>query len=124
MNFDDMIIEYDSYTAELKNFKSYLLADNPVINNKILGGIRTEHIIESIEYNIEHNAYNSKSIASKYAIGIAQFFRFATSNGWFTNDNLIQEINIFLCLIYLWHQIRSTVHKSLKTCRYVASCHL
>lgn len=48
MNFDDMIIEYDSYTAELKNFKSYLLADNPVINNKILGGIRTEHIKKAL----------------------------------------------------------------------------
>lgn len=95
MNFDDMINEYDSYVAELKNFKSYLLSDNPIINNKILGGIRTEHIIESIEYNIEHNDYNSKSIASKYAIGIAQFFRYATSNNWFSNDNIIQEINMY-----------------------------
>jgi len=95
MNFDAMITEYDSYVAELKNFKSYLLSDNPIINNKILGGIRTEHIIESIEYNIAHNDYNSKSIASKYAIGIAQFFRYATANNWFSNDNLVSEINMY-----------------------------
>lgn len=59
----------------------------------ILGGIRTEDIIKSIDHNIEFNQYASKSIALKYVSAIAQFFRFAEAEHWFQNDNLKDDIN-------------------------------
>jgi len=90
-----MIEAFGEYIAELKNFKSYLLEDSPNISTKLLGGVRTEHIIDSIDYNIKHNGYGSKSIASKYAIGIAQFYRHANQNNWFTNDDLLKKINAY-----------------------------
>lgn len=95
MNFDEMINEYGTYIPELKNFKSYLLSDSTNINTKLLGGIRTEHIMESIDYNIRHNGYTSKSIASKYAIAIAQFYRYATQQNWFTNHDFLNHINMY-----------------------------
>ena len=95
MTFDEMIEDFNNYVPELKNFKSYLLSDSQGINTKLLGGIRTEHIIESIDYNIAHNGYTSKSIASKYAIAIAQFYRYAIDQMWFANNDLLAQINSY-----------------------------
>ena len=95
MTFDEMIEDFNNYVPELKNFKSYLLSDSQGINTKLLGGIRTEHIIESIDYNIAHNGYTSKSIASKYAIAIAQFYRYAIDEMWFANNDLLAQINSY-----------------------------
>ena len=95
MTFDEMIEDFNNYIPELKNFKSYLLSDSQGINTKLLGGIRTEHIIESIDYNIAHNGYTSKSIASKYAIAIAQFYRYAIDQMWFANNDLLAQINSY-----------------------------
>lgn len=95
MDFDEMINEYGTYNPELKNFKSYLLSDSTSINTKLLGGIRTEHIMESIDYNVKYNGYTSKSIASKYAIAIAQFYRYATQQNWFSNDDFLNHINMY-----------------------------
>lgn len=95
MTFDEMIEDFNCYIPELKNFKTYLLSDTPNINTKLLGGIRTEHIIDSINYHIQHNGYSSKSIASKYAIAIAQFYRYATEQNWFANNDLLSQINSY-----------------------------
>jgi integrase len=98
MDFDKMLELFSAeneYIAEMKNFKSYLLDDNSNISIKLLGGIRTEHIIESIDYNIKHNGYESKSIAFKYAVAIAQFYRYANQSRWFSNDDLLKKINTY-----------------------------
>ena len=95
MTFDEMIEDFNNYVPELKNFKSYLLSDSQGINTKLLGGIRTEHIIESIDYNIAHNGYTSKSIPSKYALAIAQFYRYAIDQMWFANNDLLAQINSY-----------------------------
>lgn len=115
MDFDNMIEEFGTYIAELKNFKSYLQSDSSVISTKLLGGIRTEHIIESIEYNIANNGYTSKSIASKYAIAIAQFYRYANQQNWFTNNDLLNHINMYrLDEDSYYYQIGNYIRSNLK----------
>ena len=115
MDFDNMIEEFGTYIAELKNFKSYLQSDSSVISTKLLGGIRTEHIIESIEYNIANNGYTSKSIASKYAIAIAQFYRYANQQNWFTNNDLLNHINMYrLDEDSYYYQIGNYIRNNLK----------
>lgn len=97
MEFQEMKNEFVSkydYLAEMRNFENYLnYLTHGAITLVTLQGIRTENIIESIKYNIQHNQHASKSIALKYASAVAQFFRYADSQQWFRNDNFRDEIN-------------------------------
>lgn len=98
MDFEEMfkrfVEEYENYDAEIKNFRIYIeeVKKSPATTT-ILGGIRTKDISESIDYLIKYGNYGTVSIAKKYINAVAQFFRFGISNNWFSNDDLLRDIN-------------------------------
>lgn len=99
LHYSEMVSEFlrvrnnVRYSAELKNFEmaiTYILGE---VNDVTLQGIRSEDIIQSIDYLVDSRIYFTKSIALKYMSAIAQFFRFSTQHRWFSNTDFLNTIN-------------------------------
>lgn len=77
----------------MENFLDYMTIERHWTNDDtIFNGISTIDIIKSLEYNIEHVPYSSKSIARKYSVAICNFFLFAMGKGDVRNTDFYNEL--------------------------------
>ena len=83
----------NNYQPELENFFDYMVNERRWTNDDtIFNGVATIDIIKSLEYNIQHVPYTSKSIARKYSVVICNFFLYAMEKGIVRNTDFYNEL--------------------------------
>lgn len=99
MEADNLLTDFfdknPNYEGDIKNFYSYIVDVKKLRFEKtILGGIRTDDIIESIEHYISIGQYSTESIAFKYSAAIVSYFEHCISRGYFKNNDFKSEISV------------------------------
>lgn len=93
---DQFLGEYPDYGNDISNFLYYM--ENikkltlPMHQDVLVNSMRTEHIIESLEYYVEINQIKKQEPARKYFVSIGQLFEFVLSNSEYKNSDLKQEL--------------------------------
>lgn len=85
--------ENSGYEANVANFKKYILEEKKLLlTDTVLGGIDTDDIIASIDFCISNCGFNTKSIARKYSVAIAQLFITLIINQDIKNKDFYEEL--------------------------------
>lgn len=93
VNTKDEFLLVNNYRPELENFFDYMTNERHwTCDDTIFNGIETIDIIRSLEYNIQHVPYTSKSIARKYSVAICNFFLYAMGKGDLRNTDFYNEL--------------------------------
>ncbi len=90
---NNFVRKNSGYEANVNNFARFILEEKKLLlTDTVLGGIDTDDIISSIDFCIDNCGFNSKSIARKYSVAIAQLFTTLIVNKEIKNRDFYEEL--------------------------------
>lgn len=97
MNIQEAITTFHAtkngiYRHEIDNFTHYITEVKRRSLDEVFSGIRTEYIIESLEYVINDAPYSTYSMANKYKSAISEFFNFLIGKEIIQNTDFYNEL--------------------------------
>lgn len=99
MKFEDTVKAFlseqpDVYTSRIKAFEKFLLDEKGINDSSYktyLGGMKTEEILQSLDYFIERNKIKKASVANHYISVVTTYFQYIERYG-IENEHLFKEL--------------------------------
>ncbi len=93
---DKFILQHEDYSNDVLNFMNYMQniyeLNLPKHQDALVNSMRTELIIDSLEYYVNIGQIKKQEPAKKYFVAIGQLFEFVLANSEYSNDNLEKEL--------------------------------